>query len=123
MKITQLNERHFDGRLKPVPLVLINARLYGRRLAFCSYDIASRTITQDVSKHHVSLVADKLGVARDDPAPSITGGLGGGTSRAYLRPNAAGLTKTGLLICLRVRAARLFSSTTIVARGAAEHSR
>lgn len=53
-----LNERYFDGKLRPVPLVLTNAQPFGRRLAFCSYGSAGRTITLNVPKHALSLVAD-----------------------------------------------------------------
>lgn len=53
-----LNDLYFDGKLKPVPLVLTNAQPFGRRLAFCSYGSAGRTITLNVPKQSVSLVAD-----------------------------------------------------------------
>lgn len=53
-----LNDRYFDGHLRPVPLVLTQAQPFGRRLAFCSYGTAGRTITLNVPKLHTSLVAD-----------------------------------------------------------------
>jgi hypothetical protein len=54
------NKRFFAGVLKPVPLVITNAQPFGKRLAFCSYNVAGngRTITVNVPKVHSHLLAD-----------------------------------------------------------------
>jgi hypothetical protein len=60
-KWCEFNARYFDGALKPVPLVITNAQPFGKLLAFCSYgsaDTGGRTITLNIPKHHVTLVAD-----------------------------------------------------------------
>jgi hypothetical protein len=61
-KWKEFNERYFDGRLRPVPLVITNTQPFGKRLAFCSYNSAynasGRTITLNVPKDHQSLLAD-----------------------------------------------------------------
>jgi hypothetical protein len=47
----ELNDRYFDGKLKPIPLVLTHAQPYGKRLAFCSHNpngAHHRTITLNV---------------------------------------------------------------------------
>jgi len=59
-KWREFNGRYFDGRLRPVPLVITNTQPFGRRSAFCSYDptASGRTITLNVPERHHSLVAD-----------------------------------------------------------------
>jgi len=56
----EFNTTYFDGTLRPVPLVLTHTQPFGKRLAFCSYNInaTGRTITLNVPKHHKSLLAD-----------------------------------------------------------------
>lgn len=56
----EFNDRFFDGKLKPVPLVITRAQPYGARLAYCSYGLGGgeRTITLNIPKDHDSLVAD-----------------------------------------------------------------
>jgi hypothetical protein len=59
-KWREFNARYFDGRLRPVPLVITNAQPFGKLLAFCSYESATsgRTITLNVPKDHRQLLAD-----------------------------------------------------------------
>jgi hypothetical protein len=60
-KWKEFNDRYFDGRLRPVPVVITNTLPFGRRIAFCSYDSGStsgRTITLNVPKDHSCLLAD-----------------------------------------------------------------
>jgi hypothetical protein len=54
------NATYFDGALRPVPLVLTHTQPFGKRLAFCSYNLSTtgRTITLNVPKVHKSLLAD-----------------------------------------------------------------
>ena len=53
-----LNKRYFRGELKPIPIVITNTQPFGRRLAFCSWGSAGRTITLNVPRQAQSLVAD-----------------------------------------------------------------
>jgi hypothetical protein len=59
-KWAEFNRRYFDGRLRPVPLVITHTQPYGRRLAFCSYspDNEGRTITLNVPQIYKCLLAD-----------------------------------------------------------------
>jgi RecA-family ATPase len=56
----EYNATYFNGALRPVPLVITHTQPFGKRLAFCSYNInaAGRTITLNVPKAHKSLLAD-----------------------------------------------------------------
>jgi hypothetical protein len=59
-KWAEFNGRYFDGRLRPVPLVITNTLPFGKRLAFCSYnpDNKGRTITLNVPSQHKRLLAN-----------------------------------------------------------------
>jgi hypothetical protein len=59
-KWKEFNDRYFDGRLRPVPVVITNTLPFGKRIAFCSYDsgTSGRTITLNVPKDHNRLLAD-----------------------------------------------------------------
>jgi len=46
----EFNARYFDGRLRPVPIVLTHTQPFGRRLAFCSHGAFGRTITLNIPK-------------------------------------------------------------------------
>ena len=49
----EFNWRFFDGRLRPVPLVITHTQPFGKRLAFCSYgssNTCGRTITVNVPR-------------------------------------------------------------------------
>jgi hypothetical protein len=56
----EFNAAYFDAALKPVPIVITHAQPFGRRLAFCSYNIGAggRTITLNIPGSHNVLVAD-----------------------------------------------------------------
>jgi hypothetical protein len=56
-KWSEFNDRFFEGKLRPIPLVISNTQPFGKRLAFCSYGTA-RTITLNVPKNHRYLLAD-----------------------------------------------------------------
>ena len=59
-KWIEFNRLYFDGKLKPVPLVLTHTQPFGKRLAFCSYNPGThgRTITVNVPSRHNRLLAD-----------------------------------------------------------------
>jgi hypothetical protein len=54
------NKRFFNGKLRPVPLIITHAQPFGNRIGFCSYsaDNQGRTITLNVPKRHNVLLAD-----------------------------------------------------------------
>jgi hypothetical protein len=70
-KWVDLNKLYFDGKLKPVPLVLTHTQPFGKRIAFCSYNPGThgRTITLNVPKTtghgHYQLVADNNGLLHE----------------------------------------------------------
>jgi hypothetical protein len=59
---TEFNAKYFDGKLKPIPLVITQTLPYGHLLAFCSYTgkngSPGRTITLNVPDQHDRLLAD-----------------------------------------------------------------
>jgi hypothetical protein len=59
-KWAEFNQRYFDGRLRPVPVVITNTLPFGHMLAFCSYNPGGggRTITLNVPSAHKRLLAD-----------------------------------------------------------------
>lgn len=53
-----LNDRYFEGKLRPIPIVVTNTQPFGRRLAFCSHGTTGRTITLNYPRQALALVAD-----------------------------------------------------------------
>jgi hypothetical protein len=54
----KFNQDYFANALRPVPLVITHTQPSDRRLAFCSYTGAGRTITLNLPTTHRVLVAD-----------------------------------------------------------------
>lgn len=67
-KWDEFNRLYFDGRLRPVPLVITNTQPFGKVLAFCSYSPDGRhgrTITLNVPRKHSILLADNTSLLHE----------------------------------------------------------
>ena len=72
-KWCEFNAAYFDNALLPVPLVITHAQPFGNRIGFCSYnpDTLGRTITLNVPKRHVRLLADNCTLLHCRPSALI----------------------------------------------------